>query len=153
MVFSPINRRIIGNSFPNFKLDGSNLNYVAKFKYLGHIINNRLCDDLDIEWEIKNLFIRTNELLRRFNKCSQLVKLRLFRSYCLCFMTLLCGVILAVVYVMCYYKCMKAFIGYRKYDSVTNMLVLGLPSCDTIWHNAKVVFNSCVSAVHVFFRS
>jgi len=31
---------------------------------------------------------------------------------------------------------------------VTNMLlVLVLPSCDTIWHNAKVVFNSCVSAV------
>ena len=27
------------------------------------------------------------------------------------------------------------------------LLVLGLPSCDTIWHNAKVVFNSCVSAV------
>jgi len=42
---------------------------------------------------------------------------------------------------------MKAFFGYRKYDSVTNMLVLGLPSCDTIWHNAKVVFNSCVCAV------
>jgi len=38
--------------------------------------------------------------------------------------------------------------GYRKYVSVTNMLlVLGLPSCDTIWHNAKVVFNSCVCAV------
>jgi len=34
------------------------------------------------------------------------------------------------------------YITYRKYDSVTNMLlVLGLPSCDTIWHNAKVVFN------------
>ena len=54
MVFSPINRRnIIGNSFPNFKLDGSNLSYVAKFKYLGHIIDNKLCDDLDIEREIK----------------------------------------------------------------------------------------------------
>ena len=49
---------------------------------------------------------------------------------------------------MCYYKCMKAFFGYRKYDSVTNMLlVIGLPGCDTIWHNAKVVFNSCESAV------
>ena len=74
-------------------------------------------------------------------------------------MTLLCGVILAVVYVMCYYKCMKAFIGYRKYDSVSNMLlVLELPSCDTICHNAKVVFNSCVCAVdnrivRVFFRN
>ena len=59
MVFSPINRRIIGNSFPNFKLDGSNLNCVAKFKYLGHIIDNRLCDDLDIEREIKK-FIHQN---------------------------------------------------------------------------------------------
>jgi len=40
-----LNRRnIIGNSFPDFKLDGSNLNYVARFKYLGHIIDNRLCD-------------------------------------------------------------------------------------------------------------
>ena len=54
---------------------------------------------------------------------------------------------------------MKAFFGYRKYDSVTNMLlVLGLPSYDTIWHNANVVFNSCVSAVdnrivRVFFRN
>ena len=61
---------------------------------------------------------------------------------------------------MCYYKCVKAFFGYRKYDSVTNMLVLGLPSCDTIWHNAKVVFNSCVGLsavdnriVPVFFRN
>ena len=37
MVFCPINTlNIIGNSFPNFKLDGSNLNYVTKFKYLGH---------------------------------------------------------------------------------------------------------------------
>jgi len=47
MVFSQINRRnIICNSFPNFKLAGSNLNYVAKFKHLGHIIDSKLCDDL-----------------------------------------------------------------------------------------------------------
>jgi len=57
MVFSPINRRnIIGNSFPNLELDGSNLNYVAKFKYLGHIIDNKLCADLDIEREIKKSY-------------------------------------------------------------------------------------------------
>ena len=41
---SPINRRnIICNSFPTFKLAGSNLNYVAKFKYLSHLIDNKLC--------------------------------------------------------------------------------------------------------------
>ena len=37
-----------------------------------------------------------------------------------------------------YYKCMKALFGHRKYDSVTNMLlVLGLHSCDTISRTAE----------------
>jgi len=116
------------------------------YLYLGHIIDNKLCGDLDIDREIKKkLFIRTNVLLRRFNKCSQLVKLRLFRSYCLCFYDIASwrnfSVSVRMKFSMCYYKCMKAFFGYRKYDSVTNMLLLmGLPSCDTIWHNAKVVY-------------
>jgi len=39
----------------------------------------------DIERETRNMFIRTNILLRRFGKCSVDVKLSLFRSYCLCF--------------------------------------------------------------------
>ena len=85
-------------------------------------------------------------------KCTQLVQLRLFRSYCLCFYDIASWCTFSVSvrkkFSMCYHKCMKAFFGYRKYDSVTNMLlVLGLPSCDTIWRNAKVVFNSCVCAV------
>ena len=86
------------------------------------------------------------------HKCSQLVKLSLFRSYCLWFYDIAfwCNFSVSVrkKFSMCYYKCMKAFFGCRKYDNVTSMLlVLGLPSCDTIWHNAKVVFNSCLSAV------
>jgi len=48
----------------------------------------------------------------------------------------------------CDYKSMKAFCWYRKYDSVTCMLlVLELPSCDTVWHNAKVTFNCQFSSV------
>ena len=47
------------------------------------MIDNRLCDDSDIDREVKSLFIRTNIILRRFSKCT--AKLRLFRSYCLCF--------------------------------------------------------------------
>jgi len=41
----------------------------------------------------------------------------------------------------CYYKCINAFIGYAKYNSVTNVLLeLKLPSFNTVLHNAKVTF-------------
>jgi len=49
---------------------------------------------------------------------------------------------------MCYYKHVKAFFGFRKYDSVNHVLrVLVLRSCDTIWHNANVAFNSRLISV------
>jgi len=38
----------------------------------------------------------------------------------------------------CYHKCMKKFIGYSKHSSVTDMLlVLGLPSFNTVIHNYR----------------
>ena len=61
-------------------------NNVCEFKYLGHVLNNQMSDDDDIKRETRNMFIRTNILLRRFGKCSVDVKLSLFRSYCLCFL-------------------------------------------------------------------
>jgi len=33
---------------------------------------------------MRNVYIRTNTVLRRFGKCSKKVRVRLFRSYCLC---------------------------------------------------------------------
>ena len=40
------------------------------------------------------------------------------------------------------------FFGYRRYDSVTGMLLeLGLPSFDTVLHNCKQRFSNCYSAV------
>ena len=53
--------------------------FVNEFRYLGHIITDNQKDDDDIESETRNLFIRTNVLLRRFGKCSREVKLRLFK--------------------------------------------------------------------------
>jgi len=35
--------------------------------------------------EVKNLFMRSNLLCRRFRHCSLQVKLVLFRSFCICF--------------------------------------------------------------------
>ena len=86
MVFSPCKRSLrIADVFPTFILAGCTLAFVAHFKYLGHVIENSLSDDQDINREIKLLFTRTNVLIRRFKRCSTLVKIRLFRSCCLCF--------------------------------------------------------------------
>jgi len=42
-------------------------------------------DGSDISSEIKTLFTRTNVLCRRFKRCSLAVKVRLFRTFCVCF--------------------------------------------------------------------
>ena len=51
------------------------------------MIDIQLLDDADINTELKYLFARTNILTRRFARCSNQVILRLFRTYCMCFMT------------------------------------------------------------------
>ena len=148
MMFPPLNRRrIISNSFPLLKIGANYVKYVSRFKYLGHIVSNSLSDDDEIEREIRNMFVRCNTLTRKFSKCSLNVKVALFRSYCLC----LYDIALWNVYKTgsllkfrsCYHRCAKLFFKYRKYDSVTCMLLeTGLPSFETIISNANHVFNS-----------
>jgi len=46
MVFQPTRRdRIIANTFPLLKIGENDIQYVSEFRYLGHVINNRLTDD------------------------------------------------------------------------------------------------------------
>ena len=85
MVFSPINpNKMVAKIFPQFSVGGVLIESVASFKYLGHIITNNLSDDDDIRREIRNMFIRTNILLRKFHNCSTSVKRVLFNTYYLC---------------------------------------------------------------------
>jgi len=53
MVFSS---QILMSFSPMFKLGTSDLQFVSLFRYLGHIISNCLCDNDDIQREIKNIF-------------------------------------------------------------------------------------------------
>ena len=151
MVFNPFNRRkIICSKFPEFSLAGCKLEFVEHFRYLGHIIDNCLCDDKDINKEIKALYTRTNILCRHFKRCFTDVKLKLFRSYCICLYdaSLWCSYTVSAMNKLssCYTKCLKSFFGFAKYSSVTAILLeLGLPSFNTLLHNCQFSFKCGLS--------
>jgi len=163
MVFRPRERsKVVLTSFPCLNAGGNSLQYVSSFKYLGHIINDCLRDDDDIQREIKNMFVRTNILKRKFAKCSQVVKVVLFKAYCVCLYDASLWNYFNIGSVnklrSCYNRCIKIFFGYKRRDSLTNILLtLGLPSFDTVLNNACASFwrlwNGCNSLVVAHFRT
>ena len=66
---------------PSLNLNGCKLKYVEKFKYLGHIINDKFNDNDDIDRERQRLCISGNMLVRNFNFCWQEIKTFLFKTY------------------------------------------------------------------------
>jgi exonuclease III len=162
MIFNPCNKRdVVSDDFPALVLAGCDLEFVDHFKYLGHIIDNKLVDDKDINRELKSLFMRTNMLSRRFNRCNMQVKVKLFQSFCICFYDagLWCNYTNGAYSKLtsAYNRCVKLFFGFDKYCSVTNMfLQLGLPSFNTLMYNYRFSFahrvtssdNSLLQCVH-----
>ncbi|XP_041970723.1 uncharacterized protein LOC121727109 [Aricia agestis] len=65
---------------PPVTINGTALKIVSKFKYLGHITNEDLRDDDDIERARRALAVRCNMLARRFARCTVEVKIALFKA-------------------------------------------------------------------------
>ncbi|PZC80655.1 hypothetical protein B5X24_HaOG214222 [Helicoverpa armigera] len=80
-------KRMNASCVPPVTLGGVALHQVTQFVYLGHVVNEELTDDLDVERERRGLTIRCNMLARRFARCSKPVKTTLFRAYCQTFYT------------------------------------------------------------------
>ena len=132
------------------------------FKYLGHVITNNARDDDDIKREVRNLFVCTNVLIRKFNQCSRVVKITLFKSYCLCMYDVglwsvyNCGTLSMLK--SAYHRCIKLFFGYARQFSVTQILLeLGLPSFDTLMLNSqysfKQLWHKCGNGNIAFLRT
>ena len=65
MIFNPTDKyKRLSTTFPQLSMRGSYLSYVACLNYLGHIIDNSIHDDSDINRELKGLFARANLLNR-----------------------------------------------------------------------------------------
>ena len=69
-------------SSPNIYLAGLILKYVKSLKYLGHFIREDFTDKLDLDREIRNLYCRGNQLVRKFGFCSTEIKCSLLRTFC-----------------------------------------------------------------------
>ena len=118
---------------------------------LGHM---QVCTSLqtDNRQTMRHLHI----LIRRFSHCSFNVKLRLLRSFCICFLydiALWRHVKATVVnkFKSAYVKCLKMFFNFHKYSSVSDMfLQLGLPTFCTVSHNAERSSNMLVRLVTKF---
>ena len=60
-------------------LNNEPLSFVSSNKYLGMIVHAKL-DDEDIIRHVKRLYATGNMLISRFRKCSDEVKIKLFKS-------------------------------------------------------------------------
>lgn len=70
------------SNFPSFVVDEQVLGVFNKFKYLGQIIRDDLCDSDDIQRQCCELDARANMLARNLNKCTDDGKIARFRSSC-----------------------------------------------------------------------
>ena len=144
MIYKPYKTaRYVPYSFPNFMLNGAVLNTVDSCKYLGHILSSTDDDNPDIIRQMGMLYARTNMLIRKFSKCDVNVKLCLFRAYCTQFYG--CStwkrfkITVMRRFEAAYVKCIKSFFGFERRYSVTKMFCdLGLPTFNTVIHNAQV---------------
>jgi len=116
------------------------------------MIEDMLQDDSDINRELRCLVTRaTGNLLNRcFWRCSVDVKFHLLRTFCMCFydMSLWKYYKLGSMnkLVAAYVTYIKLFFGYARYCSVTVMLLeLGLPSFNTLRHNASSCLKTSLS--------
>jgi len=151
MIFSPKRRsKTVAYQFPNFTINNEQFSFVNDFKYLGHIISNSQLDDGDVFQERRNVFYRCNMLERCFYSCSVAVKLRLFKSFCLCFYDAALWNNFTAgsldKFRSAYVKCIKVFFGYTKFYSVSAMLTeLNLQTVS--WTNVEVI--SSIRFMHV----
>ena len=67
----------------HFMIEGSPLDIVSQFKYLGFVLNNNLTNVDDIAKSRNKFYIEFNSILRKFSFADVRLKLFLFHSYCL----------------------------------------------------------------------
>ena len=69
-------------AIPVFRIGDTVLKKCFYYKYLGYFITNNLSDDRDIDRQSRYFYAKGNSLVCKFYKCSDDVKVTLFKSFC-----------------------------------------------------------------------
>ena len=135
MCFKP--KKLRNLHVPTFTINDRNLEQVCKQKYLGVIIDEELCDNTDMNRQVKSIYSKGNVLIRKFLNCSADVKARLFRSYCCSFYCdfLWCNYTLAI---------------FRKLQTSYNMILRNLfkfDRADSMSHKCILIGIDCLKVL------
>ena len=68
---------------PSISLDGKLLKWVLIHKYLGVVLRNDMNDCDDMKRQLCAIYAKGNMMLRKFNRCSDKVKVTLFKAHCM----------------------------------------------------------------------
>ncbi len=63
-------------------LNNVTLSWASQHKYLGIFIDDKLCDNCDINRQLRSFYAGGNMLVRKFSRCDINVKKILFQTYC-----------------------------------------------------------------------
>ena len=143
MFFKP--SYMLNVKLPSFRMNYESIEVVHKYTYLGHIISDTLCDDLDIYRQRKRIFAQGNSLLRKFFMCTTEVKTTLFRSYCSSFYTAqlwtnYTQTAINKLYIA-YHNILKLFIGVNKREHTRPICVaLNVKYCPALIRNLVYKF-------------
>jgi len=69
-------------STPKIYINDMPVRYIDTWKYLGYFITNNGKDDKDIKRHMRGVYMRANQLVRKFGQCSYNAKVLLFKAYC-----------------------------------------------------------------------
>ena len=104
---------------------GKQIACVEDFLYLGIFISSN--DNEEIKNQYRKISIRSNTLLRKFGKCSENIKIQLFKTYCQSIygLGLWCDYTCIIFNRMrvCYNNAFRFLIGLERFCSASEMFV------------------------------
>ncbi len=67
---------------PALYLDGNRLRMTDEHKYLGTFVHSSGSDNIDINRQMRSIYVQGNVVISKFAMCTDDVKCQLFKSYC-----------------------------------------------------------------------
>ena len=132
---------------PAFRLGPHKLDVCTSYKYLGHFITDTRSDNTYISRQCRSIYSKGNSLIRTYHKCSDSVKVTLFKSYCTNLYTaeLWCNYTQTALrkLAVAYHSILKKMLGYPRNTSNSLLFVYhSVPTFQEVMRKSIFSFKS-----------